>query len=49
MIRRVNHTRNYVRFGFETDAAIWYNYHAAQLQGEFAWFNDLAGIEYMHD
>ena len=37
------------RFGFETDAAIAYNYHAAHLHGEFASLNDLSDIVYMHD
>jgi hypothetical protein len=45
----VNHVRYCVYFGFESDAAICYNYHAAHLQGEFAWLNNLTGIEYMHD
>jgi hypothetical protein len=36
-------------FGFETDAAIAYNYHAVYLFGEFARLNDLSDIVYMHD
>jgi hypothetical protein len=45
----VNDVRYCTYYGFESDAAIWYNYHAAHLQGEFAWLNDLTGIEYMHE
>ena len=36
-------------FGFETDAAIAYNYHAAYLHGEFARLDDLSDIVYQHD
>ena len=37
------------RFGFESDAAICYNYHAAHYFGDFAGPNDLTRIEYMYD
>jgi hypothetical protein len=36
-------------FGFETDAAIAYNYHAAHYFGEYASLNDLSDIKYEHD
>jgi hypothetical protein len=36
-------------FGFESDAAIAYNYHAACLQGAFAKLNRIPPEEYMHD
>src|SRR5262249_23077442 len=36
-------------FYSETDAAIWYNYHAAHYHREFAWLNDLTSIVYTHD
>jgi hypothetical protein len=36
-------------FGFESDAAIAYNYHAAHLFGEFAKLNQIPIEEYMHD
>jgi hypothetical protein len=42
-------TINLGTFGFETDAAIAYNYHAAHYFGEYASLNDLSEIEYMHD
>ena len=45
----VNDVRYCTYYGFESDASIWYNYHAAHLRGEFAWLNDLTGIEYMHE
>jgi hypothetical protein len=37
------------RFGFESDAAICYNYHAVHYFGDFAGPNDLTSIDYMHD
>ena len=37
------------RIGFESDAAICYNYHAAHYFGDFAGPNDLTSIEYMYD
>jgi hypothetical protein len=36
-------------FGFESDAAICFNYHAAHLYGEFAKLNRIPAEEYMHD
>jgi len=37
------------RFGFESDAAVSYNYHAAHYFGGFAFINNLSGIKCMHD
>jgi hypothetical protein len=36
-------------FGFESDAAIAYNVHAAHYFGEFVRLNDLTSIECVHD
>jgi hypothetical protein len=36
-------------YGFESDAAIAYNYHAAYFHGDFAKFNRVPIEEYMHD
>ena len=36
-------------FGFESDAAICYNVHAAYLHGDFAKLNNIPIEEYMHD
>jgi hypothetical protein len=36
-------------FGFESDAAIAYNYHAAYYHGEFAKLNTIPPEEYTHD